>query len=361
MTTIYIDSNPCQHSIDQLNNPALKKVFDINEFVMDKDSVKVAVFHIPFPYDINGYDAEFERKVNQVIGHCDKIIVLISELHRSTTDFINRYQSAGIDYCLCGFVTNIKSTAWMDWFITSCYFYKNNPNVLTKLTPFDVKPKTFDILLGMPKPHRDFAYDYIISNNLQDRAVMTYLGHPNLITVGKNNRGWIWEDEGLEMIDPSIVNIQWTVSQVKYYGQQMSLSQVVPINIYNQTAYTVVAETNFDNHYSFYTEKIVKPILGQRLFLVFSGRHYLKNLRSLGFRTFDGIIDESYDTVWDNEQRWALVCEQMQYLFDQPQEQILAKIQPIVEHNKRVMLETDWWQDFTKEFQSFLHAHEVQN
>lgn len=361
MTTIYVDSDPCKHSINQMNDSSLIVVNDIIKFLAIKDDLKIAIFHIPFPYDINGISTDFERRLDQVIGNCDKIIVLGSELHRITVDFITRYYPANIQFCLCGFVENIKSTAWMDWFITSCYFYKNNPEILKKLNPYSPKPKMFDILLGMPKPHRTVAHNYITKNNLNDKVIMTYLGHPKQITVGENNAGWIWEDEGLEMIDPSIVNIQWTVSQVRYYGQQMSLSQVVPLNIYNQTAYTVVAETNFDNHYSFYTEKIVKPILGSRLFLVFSGQHYLRNLRHLGFKTFDGIIDETYDTVWDNEQRWKLVCEQMQYLFDQPQEEILAKIKPIVEHNKRVMLETDWWHDFTIEFQEFLRDHGVQN
>jgi len=366
MPIIYVDSDPCRYSINQLNDPSLIQITDINRFLTAEDSTKIAVFHIPFPYELNAAGTEFERKINQVIGHCDKVIVLGSELHRTTVDFITRYYPAKIQFCLCGFVDNIKSTAWMDWFITSCYFYKNRPNILKNLNPYSVKPKVFDILLGMPKPHRNAAYNYIKENNLDDKVIMTYLGLPDQqgylksITPGLNHEGWIWEDQGLEIID-NVTHIQWTVTQVRYHGQQMSLSQVVPLNIYNQTAYTVVAETNFDNYYSFYTEKIVKPILAERLFLVFSGQHYLRNLRSLGFKTFDEIIDETYDTVWDNEQRWQLVCDQMQYLLEQPQEEILAKIKPIVEHNKRVMLETDWWSDFTIEFQEFLRDHGVQN
>jgi hypothetical protein len=137
----------------------------------------------------------------------------------------------------------------------------------------------------------------------------------------------------------------------------MSLSQVVPISIYNQTAYSVVAETNYDNHYSFCTEKIVKPILAERLFLVFSGQHYLRNLRSLGFKTFDGIIDETYDIIADNNQRFKLACEQITYLCNCSQEEVLAKIRPITEHNKRVMMETDWSGDFAKELRAVLLAH----
>jgi len=141
----------------------------------------------------------------------------------------------------------------------------------------------------------------------------------------------------------------------------MSLSQVVPISIYNQTAYSVVAETNSDNHYSFCTEKIVKPILAERLFVVFSGQYYLRNLQSLGFRTFDGIIDESYDSVEDYDLRFKLACEQIKYLCEQSQEEVLAKIRSVTEHNKQVMLETDWYGNFSKELRAVLLDHTRQN
>jgi hypothetical protein len=136
---------------------------------------------------------------------------------------------------------------------------------------------------------------------------------------------------------------------------------VIPFSIYNQTAYTVVAETNYDNHYSFYTEKIVKPILAERLFIVFSGQYYLRNLRKLGFKTFDGIIDETYDSIADNDQRFSSACEQMEYLFNQSQEEVLAKIRSVTEHNKQVMLETDWYGNFSKELRAVLLDHTRQN
>lgn len=97
------------------------------------------------------------------------------------------------------------------------------------------------------------------------------------------------------------------------------------------------------------------------MFIVLSGQHYLRNLRSLGFKTFDGIIDETYDSISDNDQRFKLACEQITYLTNQPQEEILEKIQPITEHNKRVMIETDWYGDFAKELRAVLLDHTRQN
>jgi hypothetical protein len=183
---------------------------------------------------------------------------------------------------------------------------------------------------------------------------MTYLkGNDNIPIQSQDQSGWLWEPGIIQLKD----EFYWTVTSIRYQGRSMSLSQVVPISIYNQTAYSVVAETNYDNHYSFCTEKIVKPILAERLFIVFSGQHYLRNLRSLGFKTFDGIIDESYDSIEDNNLRFKSACEQITYLINQPQDKILEQIRPITEHNKQVMLETDWYEDFSREMRAVLLDH----
>ena len=43
------------------------------------------------------------------------------------------------------------------------------------------------------------------------------------------------------------------------------------------------------------TEKIIKPIIAGRPFLVYASNRYLDNLKALGFRTFDTLWSESYD------------------------------------------------------------------
>ena len=145
-----------------------------------------------------------------------------------------------------------------------------------------------------------------------------------------------------------------TITKITHLGRTTSLSQILPISIYNQTAYTIVTETNFDNHYNFYTEKIVKPILAERLFIVFSGQHYLRNLRKLGFRTFDGIIDESYDNVEDSSTRFNMIFKQIEYLLTQSQEEIFIKIKSICQHNRQVMLERDFLKLFLLELKACL-------
>ena len=83
-------------------------------------------------------------------------------------------------------------------------------------------------------------------------------------------------------------------------------------------------------------------MLGRRLFIMFAGQHYLRNLRSLGFKTFGEIIDETYDTVEDPYVRWALAFNQLVWLETQPQDKIFEQIKHITEHNFQLMLDLNW-------------------
>jgi len=330
MKKIYADTDVCRWHLNQLNLEILEEITAGNP----------AVFHMPYPYD-----SSFDLKIERAVAICSKVIILVSELHSDSTRFIVKHQHLRIKYFICGFVEGYANKSWMDWFITTCDFYKDS-DILTQLVPYKVKPKYFDILLGWQKSHRDITYNFIVNNSLTDKVTMTYLVDR---TKPINQQG-IWE---IAVPDDTFN----TITNINYLGKPVSLSQIIPVDIYNSTAYTVVCETNYDNHYSFYTEKIVKPILAERLFIVFSGQHYLRNLRSLGFKTFDSIIDETYDSIEDNNLRFKSACEQIQYLINQPQDKILEQIRPITEHNKSVMLATDWYGDFAKELQAVLLAH----
>jgi hypothetical protein len=84
---------------------------------------------------------------------------------------------------------------------------------------------------------------------------------------------------------------------------------------------------------------------------MFAGQNYLANLRQLGFQTFDGIIDEGYDTESDALIRWHRAWEQMQWLADQSQSEILERIRPIVEHNFKHIMTTNWAERFRQELE----------
>ena len=310
---------------------------DIDAFKSSKHSRKVACFQMPYPVD-----PAFENTVTDLLPFCDNVLILMSELHDNTVAFIQRNDSKQISYFICGDLdwqpNHSPVHKFYDWFSTTVHFYKyEQPRLLTdQLTPYVTKPKMFDALLGRKKYHRDFVYDRIDKDN----NCVTYL-NDHVCDFGNEDK-WRWESDGLEVNRP----VEWTVDRVNYYGYNLSLSQIVPIEVYNETAYSLITETSYSNHYTFYTEKTVKPILGRRLFVAFSGKHSLRNLRSIGFKTFSDVIDESYDQVESLDQRFTMALEQVKYLSTQNQAAVLEKIRPICEHNFAHMMGTDWYRQY---------------
>lgn len=329
----------------------------IDDFISSNHQRKVACFQIPYPYN-NSIESEIDRVYDTV----DAIIVVGNEIHPSIVNFMRRYERPKMRWFICGFLTpqlnNGRTYPAMDWFTTSVHFYKHiRPSTLYELNPFEVKPLMFDALLGRKKYHRDQSYKYIADNNLMDKGIVTYIGdiHPDFHTGDESK--WIWEKNGLSEYE----NVEWTVNLVNYYGYKMSLSQVIPIDIYNKTAYSLVCETNSDNDHVFFTEKIVKPILARRLFILVGARYALARLRDLGFRTFDGIIDESYDEIEKPPERFAAALEQLNWLCQQPQEKILEQCREIVTHNFNVMYTKDWYDEFKLHFRSVVFNQYIQS
>lgn len=83
----------------------------------------------------------------------------------------------------------------------------------------------------------------------------------------------------------------------------------------NQSAlWHVVSETVFYYKKLHLTEKIFKPIVSHRPFILVGAPGNLAYLKSYGFKTFDRWIDESYDTEEDNDKRIGMIAEQLDKL-----------------------------------------------
>lgn len=81
---------------------------------------------------------------------------------------------------------------------------------------------------------------------------------------------------------------------------QHDISQTLPMDMYNQGNFNLVAETDIDYQYGFFmTEKTVKCLITGMPFLILTTPHFLKYLRELGFCTYGDLWDESYDDELD--------------------------------------------------------------
>jgi len=217
--------------------------------------------------------------------------------------------------------------------------------------PYTPKTMFFDCLFGKPKKTRMSFYQKMVENQLDKVSLITHHGWPSLpnsISFPKKFEEVIkTQNPNMEFIGhPTLTNriilknLDSTVNKISLHNVNLSFSQVLDLDIYQSAAYSVVFETHVtENNDStlinsyFITEKTCKPMLGKRLFLIYGVPFFLKHLQSLGFKTFHGIIDESYDSETNEERRENLLIQEMKKLSELDQTEIFEKIKPIVQHN----------------------------
>jgi hypothetical protein len=98
-----------------------------------------------------------------------------------------------------------------------------------------------------------------------------------------------------------------TMPELKY-----NLAINITIEDFKRTFISVVTETLVDNGTLFFSEKIWKPIMVGHPFMVYGNKDSLKYLKSLGFKTFDKWIDESYDNEPDRDKRCELIVNELE-------------------------------------------------
>jgi len=278
------------------------------------------------------------------VQNCNKNIIIKShEVYDEVIEFIKNNDTQNITYKISAVLNFNLSNSQIYfepvWFSKLIFFYKLNPSSLKQLCHDYKKPKKFfEILLGsLQTSDNDIRYNkifvkkFILENNLDKNNLLKYVEYEGKINLLKNNKKNF--DLGFNSEEQDFDNKRTTFDIINYKNINIQISNILPIEIYNQTYYSVIAESRYRNDYTFFTEKTVKPIVAKRLFIAFCGQYYLKNLQSLGFQTFNNIIDESYDSVENDIERWTKASQQMLFLMEKPSKEIVEKIQTVVEFN----------------------------
>jgi hypothetical protein len=97
----------------------------------------------------------------------------------------------------------------------------------------------------------------------------------------------------------------------------------------------LVTETVATGRRHHLTEKTFKPIALGMPFVIVGTRGSLEYLRSYGFRTFDGIWDESYDLAEDDVriERIASLLRSLDELPTAAKQELFESAQEVIEHN----------------------------
>jgi hypothetical protein len=104
---------------------------------------------------------------------------------------------------------------------------------------------------------------------------------------------------------------------------------------YIDTYFSLITETVATGQRYHLTEKTFKPIALGMPFVLLGTQGSLKYLRSYGFKTFEGIWDESYDDAEDQvrAQRIASLLRSLDELTPAARQDLFEQCIPVIEHN----------------------------
>ena len=192
------------------------------------------------------------------------------------------------------------------------------------------RKKHFLNLNNFEKPHRTEIVNFLTNNIPADKSYVSY--------VKKN----------LYLEEPhDLKNTHFTQWQYKF-----------PHLYYTDSIINIVSETLFEydwfvndqvfedrmlhkTHLSFFTEKSLKPIFFEQIFLIVGPFHVHKSLKTLGFKLFEDFIDYSFDDVKDHKIRMNMIKEQITRLSnidinDLNNYYFSEECQNILKHNKEI-------------------------
>jgi hypothetical protein len=122
--------------------------------------------------------------------------------------------------------------------------------------------------------------------------------------------------------------------------QLMSNDQQDFLKLYQTFFVEMVCETCFSGNVFFPSEKIWRPMLLRTPFIVQGPKGFLKNLKKLGFMTFDRWWSEAYNEDWPGIESLERITQVLDYIgsLDIGQLQSLyEEMLPVLEHNYHVV------------------------
>lgn len=238
------------------------------------------------------------------------------------------------------------------------------------------KPYDFVFLNGRARPHRKYLLERLRELGLLDRAIWTMLDSTPTL-----NRDISLIRNGTELMDTPTerrclpFNYEYSV----YAKTDFDINSVdVPFaknavfnnewgdiylnpNLYADTYFSLVSETLYNEPLGFCTEKIAKPIMIGHPWICASTPGYYRYIKSMGFRTFGHLINESFDNIENHTDRLERIIDIVQDLCNNQSLQSFAHAaQDVCKYNQQRLAEFVWEtkEQFPQQFSEFITSNE---
>ena len=265
-----------------------------------------------------------------------------------------------------------------DHFLSVILNYEENVSAMSKTSDIFLKtnkPYKFLFLNGRARPHRKYLYERFRESNLIDQSLWTMLdGRPSFsrnFKLEKDNINLLsttseirWLDSSYEFEFYKNPTVHADPPQRSFIKNQLFNNEWGEIYIepapYIDTYFSLVTETVYEYPYSFRTEKTAKVLAVGHPFIVAASVGFYRDLRNLGFRTFDTVIDESFDLVENHQDRMDRIYTVVQDLCNQDLVSFLRECEDICKYNQQHLQELvpRIRADFPPQFFNLISTHE---
>jgi hypothetical protein len=264
-----------------------------------------------------------------------------------------------------------------DHFLCRILHYEENIKEIEQATSIFTKthkPYNFMFLNGRARAHRKYLWERFRQLGLLDHALYTVLDSrptpSRHFTLIQNNVDlmttttplkWLPREYEVEQFRNTL--IASSDQERVFVKNELFDNQWGEIYLqaepYTDTYFSVVTETVFDYPYSFRTEKIAKPLAIGHPWIVASNVGFYRDMRNLGFRTFNGIIDESFDTIDNHQARMDRIVEVVADLCQQDLSSFLAACEDICKYNQQHLQQVSAHvkSQFADRFFNFIEQH----
>jgi hypothetical protein len=220
-----------------------------------------------------------------------------------------------------------------------------------------IKLKKFLSLNGVPRLFRVVLFSQLLKHNLLDNAYYTFwLNSKDRLHVNTMSDHYIMraKDQFPTLAVEAVHLMQEHSSKFPaiLYEPFNSMYNQNDVFLYNTSYFSLVAETVFasnkglddDLFYECYdfSEKLFRTIKFKHPFILAARPNSLKVLREYGYKTFHPYINESYDTIENDEERLSAIVNEVERLCNMNYKQWLEwqlNVKSIVEHNHKFLNE----------------------
>ncbi len=196
------------------------------------------------------------------------------------------------------------------------------------------KTKDFVYLAGKSHPHRVHMLKELLYRDMLSNSIWS-----------ASSPYQLWNDFE-KKLDSKYEISEWQGKSVNGYD---NTTRQVHHPLYNDSICTLVPETLAENDCHYITEKTCKPIMAEHIFVMLSGAGFLKNLRSLGFKTFHEHFDESYDECQNLNDRVQKIIDTLQQIKKMDVNKLYDDTKHIRQHNRELFFNNDFYNKFNTE------------